>query len=87
MPYKLVNCESKHICAFTSAIRDLESQVAYLKDQLKQSRYWSKKEAAESLRLCDLLKFEDELISKLNEENAKLREENSKLRESGRGDF
>ena len=87
MPYKLVNCESKHICAFTHAIRELESQVAYLKDQLKQSRYWSKKEAAESLRLCDLLKFKDDLINKLNEENAKLREENARLRESGRGNF
>lgn len=87
MPYKLVNCESKHICAFTSAIRDLESQVAYLKDQLKQSRYWSKKYATESLEYSDLLRFKDDLISKLNEENAKLREENARLRESGRGNF
>lgn len=33
------------------------------------------------------INFDDDLISKLREENSKLREENARLRESGRGDF
>ena len=35
----------------------------------------------------EMINFNDDIISKLNEENARLREENARLRESGRGNF
>lgn len=80
MSYKLDNCEPKHTCAFTITIKNLEDQIAHLKDQLKQCHDWSKKQATEAIRLYELLNFKDEVIRQLREENAR-------LRESGRGNF
>ena len=93
LTYQLKRETEKHFKA-TLKIQNLQSQLKECNRSInEQSQVIIQLERDYALAnrmvfdYYERINFDDDLISKLREENSKLREENARLRESGRGNF